>query len=293
VRILITGGTGLLGKKLLETLGNEHQVYFIARNVPKVYRHTCIKLDLSKDWDIHTLPAKMDVVIHLAQSTLYREFPEHANDIYTVNLVSTMKLLDYSINAGVKKFVLASTGGIYKSQPSPITENSEIIAPADIGFYFATKLSSEIFSSSYRNFFEVNILRLFFMYGVNQRLGMFLPSLISKISTGDAVSLNGPSGIFINPIHVSKAAEAIRRIIEINAPKTLNIAGNQTLSIREISEAIGNILEIQPNFKVLDPTDNLVADTTSLKTLVGEPTETFDQFLPDIIRDVLGRNNLK
>ena len=46
------------------------------------------------------LPAAIDVVVHLAQSSQYRGFPDTAPDIFAVNTAATARLLDVAAERG-------------------------------------------------------------------------------------------------------------------------------------------------------------------------------------------------
>lgn len=168
MKILITGASGLLGSYLTPLLSLEHEVFAMSRHQVTGARKT-IPIDLSTAWDDTMLPTQIDVVIHLAQSSEYRNFPEGALDVFNVNLSTTAKLLNYAAASGAHRFILASSGGIYRSGVSPITEKSDILGPSELNNYFASKLASEIFAGTYRGFMGVNVLRIFFMYGKNQR----------------------------------------------------------------------------------------------------------------------------
>jgi UDP-glucose 4-epimerase len=290
MRILVSGATGLLGRAFLETTRKDDEIFFISRKPVGINNHECVSLDLSSDWRISSLPSQMDVVVHLAQSSHYRNFPSKAHDIFAVNVGSTAKLLDYAQQSGVQKFLLASTGGIYKGKGYPVSEESEILGPSELGYYFASKLSSEMLSTNYKDWFEVNILRIFFMYGVNQKIEMFLPSIIKKISSGIQLRLEGPDGIRINPIHASVAAAAIHKIIQRGGPRIVNLAGMEIFSIREISELIGKILGVEPRYEIFDKSEDLIADITQMRHLVESSTESLSSLLPSIIEDVMNRH---
>ena len=60
--------------------------------------------DLSNDFNIKILPKKIDVIYHLSQSYYFRNFPHSAIEVFNVNSFSTLKLLDYALKIGCKKF---------------------------------------------------------------------------------------------------------------------------------------------------------------------------------------------
>ena len=121
MRILITGAGGFLGKRLtrqLADLGNE--VTAIVRRAPPAedLRYfggagiNVLKVDLA-NLDCGALPRGIDAIYSIAQSSHFREFPAKADDIFAVNVSANMKLLQWAMDNKVRKFVFASSGGIY------------------------------------------------------------------------------------------------------------------------------------------------------------------------------------
>lgn len=271
LRILVTGATGLLGTRLVKSLSLKNQVFALMRNqdlVPTGVRP--ILVDLSKPWTYEALPKEMDVIVHLAQSEGYKDFPSRSLEVFRVNVDSTASLLDYAVKSGVKKFIYASTGGIYQSGSNPVTEDSEILGPTALGNYFATKLSSEMLCASYRPILEVNIARFFFIYGPGQREHMLIPRLARSIQENRVITLSGERGIRINPIYVDDASQIIETLVKESGPKTINIAGMEVVDIRKLSEMIGQLLGVNPKFEILSSAPDLISDTSKLRSLTSK-----------------------
>ena len=270
MKYLITGATGLLGRNLVAMLGTDYELFTLGNSASRS-KGESLQVNFSGDWAIDDLPKENDVIIHLAQSYHFREFPNKAIDIFNTNISSTAKLLDYAYKSGTSKFIYASTGGIYRPDKKLLTEDAELLAPNELTYYYASKLTSEMLASNYRNFFDVHVLRIFFMYGENQRSDMFLPNIINKIKSSSSVSLDGENGIFINPVHVEDVARAIINVINNGGPKTINAAGPEVLSIKEISNLVGELLHTQPIFEINPKQSiNLVADSKKFEQVVGQ-----------------------
>lgn len=273
-KILITGANGLLGSHLCVALQARYTVYALVRNktddtTSGVYY---IEADLSADWSVDQLPPEMDIVIHLAQSERFREFPDHAMDVFNVNVASTMKLLDYSRKAGVKKFFYASTGGIYDTSMGAVSENSPITTFGSLGNYFASKLCSEILTHNYTSFFDVNIMRLFFMYGKGQKRSMLIPRLIDNVRNGNPIRLSKGGGIQINPVHVQDVVSCIKKMFDTTGSYTYNIAGPEVLSLEAIAGIISQKLGKEPVFEHADTVaNNCVADISFLGSRLYTP----------------------
>jgi UDP-glucose 4-epimerase len=290
---LVTGCTGLIGSHLIPSLIEDGwHVYGITRSQNKwndISNYYPIVIDLASGFDINTLPKKVDVIIHLAQSRNFREFPELATDIFRVNTETTLMLLNYARKAQVKKFVLASTGGVYGTGKLSFSENSELANYSDLGFYASTKLCSEILVNNYNSLFDVNILRLFFVYGQGQHRSMLIPRIVYNIVDNLPVTLNGENGILINPIHVSDAISAIICSLTTDKKSVINIGGLEILSLREISEIIGDKLNCSPNFNVQlqDDSKNLIADISKMIKYLNVPKISFQKGIDNVIEEVL------
>lgn len=269
MKIILTGSTGLLGSNILKLVNYNHEIITLGSS-RTASSQVDIPLDLSTSWQTSALPDQNDVIIHLAQSKEFRNFPDKALEIFNTNVASTAALLDYATKSGTSRFILASTGGIYRPGEFVLNEDSELLAPDELSYYYASKLTSELLASTYRKFFDVHILRIFFMYGPNQREDMFIPGLINKVQAGVPIQLNGTNGIKVNPINVQDVARGVVKIVELGGPKSVNVAGSEVYTIKEIAQEIGKILDIDPIYNFLENNkSDLVADHTNFQSLIN------------------------
>ena len=139
-RVLVTGGTGFLGKALLPQLQG-HDIFALRRS-PSGEENgiSWIQADLGEPVNTAALPGKIDAVIHLAQSPEYRNLPDGAPHVFRVNTAATAELLEYVRHAGAEQFLYASTGSIYEPFKGSMLE-TEPVAPKN--FYPASKLAGE------------------------------------------------------------------------------------------------------------------------------------------------------
>ncbi len=284
--ILVTGANGLLGKHVLQAFSEKYELHAIVRSVPTdpIDGVHYYPYDLKTDWSTDQLPTGIHTIFHLAQSELFRDFPDHALDVYHVNVTSTVKLLDYARRIGVQKFIFTSTGGIYDASLEAVHENSPINTFGQLGNYFATKLCSEILTHNYTQFFDVTLLRLFFMYGKGQRRSMLIPRLVDNVRNGIPIKLTANGGIQINPIHVSDVVQLLESLIESNGSYTFNVAGPEVLSLKEIAEIIGEKVGVTPKFEISEVAgNNCIANIDLLKQRIFTPKI----FLRDKIIDLL------
>lgn len=269
----MTGATGLIGRELLPLL-TDRKVYAIARQAPKETQDvTWIEHDLRSG--APELPADVGTVVHLAQSPRFRDFPRGAADVFSVNVASTAALLEAAVALGAHRFVLASTGAVYRMSDGPIGEDDPLQDPPS-SFYAATKRAAEVLSRGYEGRLETTIARFFFVYGSRQRSDMLLPRLKRMIIDGEPIHLQGIDGILLNPIHASDAATAIATSLGLSGDHVINVAGTEVVSMRQLAEAVGKVLQIEPTFEITSNATrgNLVAETDRMQRLLGSPTVT-------------------
>jgi UDP-glucose 4-epimerase len=231
-----------------------------------------IELDLARESWGSVLPSDVDVVIHLAQSDRFRDFPSGALDVFDVNIKATARLLDFAHQVGAKHFIYASSGGIYGNGAEAFNENAAMVSPGQLGYYLGSKACGEILVQSYASLFQVTIIRPFFMYGPRQKRSMLIPRLMDCVASEKPISLQGNDGIRINPVHVTDASAAVVAALDANKSATYNIAGPDVLSIRQISEAMGNYLGKAPIFQQAEGrAQDLIADISAMCSDLSRP----------------------
>lgn len=283
MRVLVTGASGFIGRPLVEMLRRQHEVWEVARSKTG---ERSVEWDLSEPLKKGALPARLDSVVHLAQSRDYRRFPERAVAIARVNVEATLELLDRARETGVKTFVFASSGGVYGGATRPIKEDARVTGP---DFYLSTKLAGEALVHGYRSEFDVEILRLFFVYGPGQSPDRFFAKLVRTVLSGDPVVLYGPDGIRLNPIHVSDVAAAMSAALGLAGSQVVNIAGPEVITLRSLAELIGSHVGRAPVFeeRPADPERDLVADIGLMRRLLLAPSQRLADRVGEVCEEVM------
>jgi nucleoside-diphosphate-sugar epimerase len=286
-KVLITGVTGLIGRHLLTPLLERAQVWGVSRRSRPPLKHPNLEwvpCDITQPNFFRAFPRQIDAVIHLAQSSYFREFPDRAVNIFEVNLLSTFHLASWAKDSGCHTFVFASTGGIYGSGSRAFTETDPPRIQGPLSFYYTTKYCSELILQQFSTMMAVIILRPFFVYGPGQRVDSLINRLILSIKNGNPIFLQGETGMRFNPVHVKDVVNAVIRLIELRNSHIVNVAGQEVLTLRQIAEIIGDHLGIAPHFQVdreSQPQD-LIGDIQKLISLVGAPLVRFSEGVREI-----------
>src|SRR5215207_1814019 len=247
MRILVTGGNGFIGKRLIPLLQERrHDVMCLLRDdAPLPSDAEPIRADLARDQHLEA-PGAIDAIIHLAQSSRYRDFPVYADDIFSVNTASTARLLDLARRAGAQSFVLASTGSVYAAQGGLCRED-QLLTPTD--FYAASKLAAEVLLRPYAGLFRVCALRLFAPYGPGQS-GRLIPTLVQRVRSGHPISLDGEvDGLRFAATYVADVAAILLAAAEQGWEGVYNIAAPGPTSVRQTAALIGNLVGVEPVFQ--------------------------------------------
>lgn len=270
MHVLLTGAGGFLASYLLPILTRDHQVTAVVRReTAPLAGERQVVLDLAAPLSRGALPARVDAVMHLAQSPRYREFPEGGLDLFEVNVGSTARLLDYARCAGASHFVLASSGAVYEPFDGPLAEDRPV---APRSFYATTKVMAEGLLDAYRDSFRVCALRPFFPYGPGQR-DRLVPEMIARIAGGEPVTLNGGSeGPRIALTAAADTTAIMARALDDGWQGVVNVASGEGITIRRLAELIGEELhrkvhfQGQPDAGVVD----MIPDLERLRRLVPE-----------------------
>lgn len=276
MKVLVTGANGLLGREVVRQLALEgHEtVLGVSERSPEMgVGLDQVVLNAADGSFEAKLPAQLDSIIHLAQSRKFKEFPQYAGEVFKTNVWLTQSLLEHAQRKAIEKFVLASSGSVYKTKKFGwLNERSALIRPGEGSHYAASKLSAELITQSYSHLMGVQVLRFFYIYGPGQNREMLIPRLVEKVRSEERVWLEGRKGLQFNPVHVTDAARAVLAALDLNGSHRLNIAGPQATNLREVLELVGQILGKPASLdyqRIRSP--KALSSTKLMEELLGRP----------------------
>ncbi len=269
-RVLVTGGTGLVGSHLVELL------------LRKGYTVTCLVRDpLRTHWLVgmnvdfvqgdclkpeSLVPAVrgVSIVFHLAGLTKAR----HARDYYLVNHLGTRNILEACArhNPAIRKFVLVSS--LAAAGPSPDGRPvKDTDVPRPVSDYGRSKLLAEGEALRYENVLPVVILRPSAVYGPRDR-DMY--ELFRWAARGLTLDLTGGAR-YINPCYVKDLAAALLLAAEKNTPNgsIYFVAENRSYSWSEFRQALLSTGKVRAlNIKVPYTAAYLIGLASELGSLI-------------------------
>jgi nucleoside-diphosphate-sugar epimerase len=227
VRILVTGGAGYLGSQLCDTLHDHgHEVVAVdsllhgGEALLGQFRHRSfrfIRADIRDTAAVREALLEVDAVVHLAAivgDPACRRDPSLARE---VNLEASLRLFAEAREAGVERFVFASTCSNYGRMSDPetyVTEESEL---APLSVYAETKVAVEraILSEPKGSRPAPIQLRFATLYGISPRprFDLTVNEFSAELLTKRHLAVYGEQ--FWRPyVHVADAAEATRIALE-------------------------------------------------------------------------------
>jgi GDP-L-fucose synthase len=262
-KILVTGGAGFLGSRLIEHLlahGAKKENILIPRS------REC---DLRRQETCERAVQGMDIVIHAAATVGGIGFnKEHPGMAFYDNAAMALNIVDASYRAGAQKFVGIGTVCSYpKFAPIPFREEDlwngypeETNAP-----YGLAKKIMLTEGQAYRQEYGFNAIHLLMvnLYGpgdnFNPESSHVIPALIKKVAEAkranapymEAWGTGSPTREFL---YVDDAAEAIVLATEkYDKPEPVNLGSGMEISIKELNELICRLMDYRGEIR-WDPT---------------------------------------
>lgn len=194
VKILVIGGTGYIGRKLIDKLLSMkdsfiiHSTYYSNRVEfrENVYYFKCDLTDI--DSIKNTLTDDYDYVINLSGYVNHSLFSEGGISVINTHLIGLLNLTGILSRKNLKKFVHIGTSDEYGDN---LNYKYEINRENPISPYSFSKTASSYFLQMLRNSenFPAIVLRLFLVYGPEQDENRFIPYLIKNCIKNNNVNL--------------------------------------------------------------------------------------------------------
>ncbi len=302
MRILITGGAGLIGSHLCD--------YFIARgdeviamdnfitgspdNIAQLQGHprfTLIRQDVTEHIRIE---GYLDAVLHFASPASPVSYMAYPIQTLKVGALGTHKACGLARAKGAR-FLLASTSEVYGDPlVHPQTEDywGNVNPTGPRGVYDEAKRFAEAMTLAYHRAHnvETRIVRIFNTYGPRNALddGRVVPNFIGQAIRGEPLTVHGDGSQTRSFCYVSDTVEGIARLLDSNERMPVNIGNPNETTILTFAEKInaltGNKGGIVFRPRGVDDPGRRCPDITKAKTILGwEPQVKLDDGLEQTI----------
>ncbi|HEX4720574.1 MAG TPA: NAD-dependent epimerase/dehydratase family protein [Thermoleophilaceae bacterium] len=248
--VLVTGGAGFIGANLLRQLDSAHEVRVLdnlvrgSRELLPADRDIDLVVGDIRDPDAVARATRgVDLVIHLAAFGSVVESVTDPVENFEINARGTFEMLRGAADAGVERFIFASTGGaIMGDQEPPIDERS---LPWPISPYGASKLCGEAYLHAFAGSFGIRPVALRFanVYGpYSAHKKGVITRFIRAALAGGTFEIFGEGKASRDFLHVDDLCRGILAAAESDlSDEVLHLASEKETTINELAELIIDI----------------------------------------------------
>ena len=294
-KILITGGSGFIGRSFLRILAHNRKKAFVFTRSIKTLKLPEINRGLIEPFEIDLCDQvkvekwltthRPDKIVHLAGATQHKDASgQTCNEL---NWKATKGFFEVLARIDVKKVITIGTADEYGNQNTP--QNEQMPLQPQTAYAESKARANEFALELHRTCkFQAVILRIFTAYGAGQPPQMFLSQLIRSALGGKEFNMTDGRQKR-DYIYVDDAARAIyAALLEENiAGKSFNVGTGQAYSLRDVAEktwkmcgAERKLLKIGARPKPLGESFDTQADiSAAIRELGWTPQTSLDEGL--------------
>ncbi|OGV95713.1 Vi polysaccharide biosynthesis protein VipB/TviC [Microgenomates group bacterium RBG_16_45_19] len=291
---LVTGGAGFIGSHIVDELVEKGIGVRVLDNLTtgtlENLRNQIDKIEFIEGdiRDVATVKRAMngvDVVLHQAAMVSVPLSIDKPKETTECNLNGTLHLLMAAREAGVRRFVYASSCAVYGNDP--ILPKVEDQPPAPLSAYAASKLAAEYYCQVYHRVYglETVCLRYFNVFGPRQDPLSPYAAVIPKFIT---LALAKKPLVVYGDGEQGRDFSFVENVVQANllacntvgaVGETFNIGCGEEMSINQLVEKLKEIIKTDINVRYSDPNTgdikHSVASIEKAQRLLGyTPTTT-------------------
>lgn len=287
-RILVTGGAGFIGSRLVTqlvadgaevaviddlsagNLGNLNQAFFLGMDPVRVWRH-----------DIRSAEAvgriafwRPSVLVHLAGQVSLRQAIQMPVQDAAINVGGTVNLLVAAADTGVTRVVFAASSAVYgqvKPERLPIGEDQPFAPTTPYGLSKVTALGYLEWFRRHRDLPYV-ALALANVYGPGQTTteSGVVARFVTAVRLGREPVIFGDGAQTRDFVHVDDVVDAIVRACSCGGNGLINVGSGAETSVRQVLDLVAAAAGATPRPKYVDA---IVGEPRRLSLAVGKARE--------------------
>ena len=202
MKILITGGSSYIGNAIISTFKDFY--FYALLNENPIIQSPNVKSFTDNELKACFKNNDIDLIIHLASFSYRDDDQKYSEKIYDTNYNLGKKLIEYSENTGVKKFINMGSYSqiVFKDPPNLYTETKNL---------FLDYLKDNV------NSFEAGVTNLYLgdLYGPHDSRNKLIPFLL-KNENKKIISFNSNGEGAFAPIHLQDTLEVFKEEISFD-----------------------------------------------------------------------------
>lgn len=310
---LITGGAGFIGSNLADNLIKKKNKVVVIDNFCNFYdpqiKENNIKNALTNEnyklyrGDIRDKELlnkifnenNINIVIHLAAMAGVRPSIENPVLYQEVNCLGTQNILECMKENKIMNLVMASSSSVYGNSKTVPFKETDIVDFA-ISPYAATKKANEVMTHVYHKLYNINVimLRFFTVYGPRQRPDLAINKFTRLMLERKKIPMFGDGSTSRDYTYIDDIVDGIEKSVNYclnnrNVYEILNLGNSSPISLKEMINIIGNVLEIKPDIEELPmqpgDVDRTYACIDKAKNMIGyNPQTTFEDGIKRFVK---------
>jgi len=277
-RVLVTGGTGLVGRQVVDLLVKGGAILVIA-SFDELKQHSherYYRKDLTIYENAVEVVQEQEYVFHLAGVKASPKITlEHGDLMSDITLSLGQNIIKACCEAKVENVLFTSSIGAY-TEAELLKEEDALMGRAMDAPGEAKRKVEKLIQRYYNEFgLTYKVVRLANVYGIGDNFdtenGMFIPSLMAKVLRGDnPVEVWGDGRQVRDFIYSKDAARGIIHVM-LNATdcKPINIGSGMEYTVKDVVTAMSQLTEFNVKYDKTKPTGvaKRVLDVSKAKSL--------------------------
>ncbi|MCC7300141.1 MAG: NAD(P)-dependent oxidoreductase [Verrucomicrobia bacterium] len=246
-RIFLAGGTGFFGKWLLELFqGLETELVVLSRNpdlfvrqFPMAGTNSKITLIRGDVRDFIFPSGHFDYVIHAATEASVKLDQENPDEMRSVIIDGTRRVLEFSKHAGVERLLYVSSGAVYGVQPPELSHIPETFPCNPVTAYGKGKLLAE--QMCIKSGIETVIARPFAFVGPWLPLDTHfaIGNFIGNCLRGEPIEIKGDGTPLRSYMYGSDLADwLLAMLLRGESARAYNVGSDEAISISDLAHLV-------------------------------------------------------
>jgi UDP-glucose 4-epimerase len=305
MNILVTGGAGFIGQKLVKSLLSKNDNIIIFDNFSNNSKDeisdllqkniTLIDGDIVEFDSLKNALTGIDLVVHLAAQINVNASILDPDFTNKVNVIGTENLLNACIENNVKSIIVASSAAVFgESKNLPLTETTEL---SPISPYGESKMLMEKLVKKYVEKFNIDcvILRFFNIFGKGQtdEYAGVITKFLNQINLDKKLIIFGDGDQTRDFVYIDDVINAIECAIEhIHGKRGIcyNIGSGTSISIKKLANLMISISKKDLEIEYLpkkegDIKSSITSINLAKKELNFTPKTTLEIGLKNLIKN--------
>jgi UDP-glucose 4-epimerase len=256
MKVLVTGGAGYIGTELVNALIERPDVenvivydnlsrpnynFFLGLRLKNHSKITFVKGELLDSRALKKVLKGIDVVYHLAAKVTTPFANADAHVYEQVNHWGTAELIYAVEESDVKRFIYASSTGVYGSSAIPAHEDKP---PDPKTFYAVSKLRGEEHVRRLIGKIDTYIMRCGNVYGYSKsmRFDAVINKFIFEANVNKLITIQGDGKQSRTFIHIDMVAKALSNLLTADLPSDVYNIVDKNVTVLEILDILKELI---------------------------------------------------